>query len=102
MDKRANHAPHPSVIIRQEMNERGWTARDVASRMRGVLPVNVLVLVLYETLGPKQTNLRIGADMAADLGEVFDVSPQFFLELETAWLAAHGIERVEPEATPDA
>lgn len=80
---------HPSEFIREEMDARGWDRWMLAHRMGGDTARNRLVIDLYFEVGPDKTNMRLGEETARQLGEAFDVSPQFFLNLETAWLAAH-------------
>lgn len=82
--------PHPSEFIKDEMEARGWTLKDVAARM-GVVPLHdyglhYLALEMYFAV--HEPNLRIGQDTADALGRAFGVNPQFFLNLEAAWLAS--------------
>jgi plasmid maintenance system antidote protein VapI len=84
---RAAEAFHPSEYIQDEMAARGWDKCDLAVRMGGDIVRNALALDLYFIVGPTRRNCRIGDVMAHQLGVAFDVSHQFFLNLETAWLA---------------
>ncbi len=92
---------HPSEIIQDEMNHRGWDKFDLAIRMGGDPHRNILALDIYFIVGPTRTNCRIGQTMAYQLAVAFDVSHQYFLNLETAWLAAQRIEARSDE-TPQA
>lgn len=78
-------AYHPSVLIIQELLARGWTKADLAVRMGGDAGLNLLALDFY--LHVHDPDLRIGADGSRQLGEAFGVSPEFFTNLEAAWLA---------------
>jgi hypothetical protein len=87
--------PHPSEFIAEEMLARGWTAETMALRMSdgtdqdyGVCRV---ALDFYDEIGPDNVNMRIGYQTAARLGKAFDVSPQYFLNLERAWLISKGV-----------
>lgn len=83
---------HPSSYIKEEMLARGWSRSDLANRMgHERCARNKLLLDLYFEVGPKRTNLRLDVDTANLLGKAFSVSPHLFLNLQTAWLEAHGI-----------
>jgi hypothetical protein len=82
--------PHPSTFIQEEMDARGWDRWAVAHRMGGDAAMNRLTLDMYFEVGPGKTNMRLGEATARQLGNAFDVSPQFFLNLEAAWIGAHG------------
>jgi hypothetical protein len=91
---------HPSVIIAEELEARGWDRNDLALAMVGgdldQFGVTRLSLDFFFEVGPTDTALRIGDEMAAQLSRAFGVSKGFFLALEAAWLAAAG----EPGGTP--
>lgn len=76
---------HPAKYIREEMRARGWQPTDVAARMGGDPIRNLLEVELY--LAVQDPRLRLGDDGAARLARAFDVSPDLFLNLETAWLS---------------
>ena len=77
---------HPSEYIQDELSARQWDKFDLAVRMGGEIGRNVLMLDLYFVVGPTDRRCRMGDVMAHQLGVAFDVSHQFFLNLETAWL----------------
>lgn len=77
---------HPSEYIADEMNARSWDKFDLSARMGGDPHRNLLMLDIYFAVGPTHGNCRIGDVMANQLAVAFDVSPQFFLNLERAWL----------------
>jgi hypothetical protein len=78
-------ADHPSWYIKEELDARGWTLNDLALRMKGDFDVNRLALDFYLEVGPTAPNMRIGKETAYRLGIAFNVSPDYFLNLETAW-----------------
>jgi plasmid maintenance system antidote protein VapI len=86
--------PHPSAFIREEMNARGWTRWQLARRMGGDYIINLLCIDLYFEVGPATTNMRFG-DMADSFALAFDVSPDYFRNLETLWLAERARARRE-------
>jgi hypothetical protein len=78
-------ADHPSWFIKEELDARGWSLDDLAARMPGEFGVNRLSLDFYFEVGPTAPNMIIGKTTAYRLGIAFDVSPDFFLNLESAW-----------------
>jgi plasmid maintenance system antidote protein VapI len=80
-------APHPSRFIRQELDERGWTTHDLASRMGGATPEEIgldqLCVELY--MQAQDKNLLLGPQTAQKLGVAFGVDPEFFINLDQAW-----------------
>lgn len=67
---------HPGYYIREEMEERGWLQRDLAFIL-GVSEQSVTMIL---------TGKRgISADMAKALGGAFDVSPEFFANLQKSY-----------------
>lgn len=82
---------HPSELIAEEMIARGWSADDLAIRMSDGTAhdfgVCRLALDFYDSCGPDEPKMRIGNITAAKLGKAFGVLAQYFLNLETAWLA---------------
>ena len=83
---------HPTEFIQDEMDERGWSRAELANRMgmdRCVL--NKIELDMYFLIGPTDTQMRIGKDTADALSRAFDISADFFLNCEAAWLRDMGV-----------
>lgn len=84
---------HPSEFIKDELDARGWTLDHLATLMtpadfgREEWGLNRLTLDFYFEIGPSDTNLRIGEVTASRLAAAFDVSPDYFINLEKSWLA---------------
>lgn len=84
---------HPSIFIQEELDERGWTLRDLVFRMRTYKSerdwaINMLAFELYMTVQEK--GVLLGDEMARDLGAAFGVSAELFKNLDKAWReAAH-------------
>lgn len=83
---------HPSEFIKEEMEARGWSADELAMRLaagdKKQFGIERLALDLYFEVGPSERGLRLGEDNARMLAAVFDVSPEYFLNLERAWLGS--------------
>jgi hypothetical protein len=77
--------PHPSVYIREEMDERDWAIPTMARHMGGDYGTNVFALQMYLSIGPANPGLRLG-DMAADIAHAFGTSVELFQNMEAAWL----------------
>lgn len=80
MTARISETPHPGVFIREELEERGWSQRDLAFVL-GV-PEQAVGLILSGRRG-------ISPDMAMALGDAFDVSPEFFANLQKSYDMSH-------------
>ena len=68
--------PHPGEFIQEELDERGWSQRDLAYIL-GVPEQSVSVI----TSGKR----GISPEMAKALGEAFDVSADYFANLQKAF-----------------
>jgi HTH-type transcriptional regulator/antitoxin HigA len=68
--------PHPGYFIREELEARGWTQRDLAYIL-GVPDQAVNMLVSGKR--------GISPEMAKALGEAFDVHPDLFANLQRAY-----------------
>ncbi len=64
--------PHPGEFIKEELDERGWNQRDLAFILG--CPEQAVTMILTGKRG-------ISPDMARALGNVFDVSAEFFSKL---------------------
>lgn len=72
--------PPPGDFIREELETRGWAQRDLAYVLG--MPEQSVNMVVSGKRG-------ITADMARALGDAFDVAPEFFLNLQTAYDLSH-------------
>jgi HTH-type transcriptional regulator / antitoxin HigA len=72
----ANWIMHPGAYLKEEMNARGWSQRDLAFILG--CSENAINPILNGKRG-------ISPDMAMNLGEAFDVSPEFFANLQKAY-----------------
>jgi HTH-type transcriptional regulator / antitoxin HigA len=68
--------PHPGLFIREELEARGWSQRDLAYIL-GIAEQNINVI-----LSGKR---GISPEMAKALGEAFDVTPELFTNLQNAY-----------------
>jgi HTH-type transcriptional regulator/antitoxin HigA len=66
----------PGEFIREELEARGWNQQDLADIL-GRTPT-----VVSQILTGKR---EINPELAKDLGAAFNVDPQFFMNLETAY-----------------
>ena len=74
---------HPGFYIREEMEARGWSQRDVAFILG--IPEPSLNTILSGKRG-------ISPDMAKALGKAFDVPPEFFANLQQSYDLARAKE----------
>src|SRR5688572_1269822 len=70
------HVPHPGEFIREELDARGWTQRDLAFVL-GV-PEQAVNMIVTGKRG-------ISPDMAKAFGTAFDVPAEFFSNLQNAY-----------------
>ena len=66
----------PGEFIRDELTERGWTQSDLAKIMGRPLPAINLIINGVKSITP---------ETAIELGSAFGTSPEFWLNLETAY-----------------
>ncbi|MGD0962267.1 MAG: HigA family addiction module antitoxin [Candidatus Acidiferrales bacterium] len=72
----ANWIAHPGVYIKEEMEERGWSQRDLA----------FILGCSEQVINPILNGKRgISPEMAKALGEAFDVPAEFFANLQQAY-----------------
>lgn len=77
---------HPGTFIQEELEARGWTQADLAYIL-GMLP---------QQLNPIITGrASISPDMAAQLGDAFDVPAEFFANLQKDY-DLHRVKPVDP------
>lgn len=68
-------APHPGEFVREELDARGWSQRDLAYILGA--PEQAVNLIVSGKRG-------ISPDMAKALGKAFDVSAEYFANLQQA------------------
>ena len=68
--------PPPGYFIREELEERGWSQRDLAYILD--CPEQAVNMIISGKRG-------ISSEMAKALGEAFDVPPEFFANLQNAY-----------------
>jgi HTH-type transcriptional regulator/antitoxin HigA len=78
--------PPPGTFIREELEARGWSQRDLAFVMD--CPEQAVNMIISGKRG-------ISPEMANLLGDAFDVSPDFFANLQKAYDMAHA-RKAEP------
>jgi HTH-type transcriptional regulator/antitoxin HigA len=78
--------PPPGTFIREELEARGWSQRDLAFVMD--CPEQAVNMIISGKRG-------ISPEMANLLGDAFDVSPDFFANLQKAFDMAHA-RKAEP------
>src|SRR5690606_15645793 len=68
--------PTPGSFINEELEARGWSQTDLA----------YILGVPVQSINPILSGKRsISTEMARALGDAFDVSPEFFSNLQTAY-----------------
>jgi len=82
---------HPSVVINEELAERGWTLRDLVFRMRRfegekAWALQMLTLEMYMVV--HEPNILLDDQTAEGLATAFDVSADLFKNLHNTWRAA--------------
>ena len=91
-------ARHPSEIIREELEARGWRVQDLCLAADCDTLVGRLSWDWYLALEPEihgAESLVLGPVMAAQLAKAFGTSPEVWLNLERAWL-----DTLAPPAAP--
>jgi plasmid maintenance system antidote protein VapI len=78
--------PHPSELLLEEIEERGWTLDRFAVEMGGDAALNRLALDMW--IAVKSPKCLLG-DMSEQFSQAFGVSPGFFARLEQRWIAAY-------------
>lgn len=68
--------PHPGEFIAEELEARGWLQRDLAYILG--MPEQAVNMIVSGKRG-------ISPDMAKALGDAFDVSPEFFSNMQAAY-----------------
>jgi len=71
-----NEVPHPGFYIREELEAREWTQRDLAYILG--TPEQAVNMIISGKRG-------VSSEMAKALGEAFDVNPDLFANLQRAY-----------------
>jgi HTH-type transcriptional regulator/antitoxin HigA len=77
---RLTDVPHPGEFLREELEARGWSQRDL-SYILG-MPEQAVNVIIAGKRG-------ISPEMAGALGKAFDVSPEYFANLQQAYEMAN-------------
>lgn len=72
-------------MLCDEMRARGWTTDDVAARMDGDFGIDALIVCM--TMAVQEDGLLFDDSTLARLAVAFDVSPQYFRNIDNAWRA---------------
>ncbi len=73
----------PGEFIKDELNARGWTTRDLAERMGGDIDRNHCCVDLLVYAPAK--GMMLDAETSRQLGRAFGVSDKFFAKLDEQW-----------------
>ncbi|HEY3377328.1 MAG TPA: HigA family addiction module antitoxin [Armatimonadota bacterium] len=83
-------AIHPGEVLHDMLEDRGWTQRDFAARIGR--PVQLISKIINGHSG-------ITAETAVDFAEAFEMSPKFWLDLDSRYrLDVEIIRRQERKA----
>ncbi len=79
---------HPAEFIEEELQERGWTVRDLVFRMRRYeserdWAVNCLAVEMY--LSVRDKNILLTPEMAHEFADALGMSGEFFSNLDAQW-----------------
>lgn len=83
--------PHWTEFVAEEMAERGWTWDMLATllmveRNKDEWGKIKLELDLWRVVGPTRKNIIFSEQFSAELGAIFGVSPQLFLNMHNSWM----------------
>ena len=86
-------------FLQEEMDARGWTARDVAMRMGGTTEHEIEIdwCTVDLALHVHDTKLLLDAETAEKLGHAFDVPPEFLVNLDASWRKSYDAAQNEPK-----
>lgn len=105
IDRAPTECFHPSELIRDELTARGWSLDQLAMRMAGgdreQFGIERLALDLYFEVGPTDPGIRLGEHGGRLIAAAFDVDADFFLNLETAWLASRDAVNIHSGGNPE-
>jgi hypothetical protein len=89
-DVRPIPTPHPSEVIVEEIEARGWSRDDLATAMMAADDDNWglhrLSVDLYLECGPDDPHLLMGSDGAEGFARAFGTSVDLWRNLERQWL----------------
>lgn len=87
---------HPSVLMREEMEARGWDLDRLATAMLaaedGHWQAHRLALDLYFELGPTDRAILMGQESAEAFARAFGTSPELWLSLHADWCRSGEVE----------
>lgn len=84
-------AIHPGEVLKDMLEDRGWTQRDFAKRIGR--PMQLISKIINGHSG-------ITAETAVDFSQVFEMSPKFWLDLDSRYrLDTELIRRRERKAS---
>ena len=73
----------PGSYVKEEIDARGWTTADLASRMGGDHAIDQLIVELMIAVGDK--NMLLTPETAEGLARAFGLSSEYFINLDRAW-----------------
>lgn len=88
--------PPLAYFLAEEMQARGWQTEDVAARMGGERGVWRDLMCLDVLMCVQKDSLKIDDETFAGLAHAFDVSEEFFRNLDKAWREAETRAAFEP------
>lgn len=83
----------PSVFIGDELKARGWTEENLIERLHHPMDRLSVMLILHVN----DKHIILDPRTANALGAAFDVSPQFFLNLDAAWRGVEPLQGAQPK-----
>lgn len=77
------HLLSPGNFIAEELDARGWSTTDLAARMGGDPAIDRLTVDML--IAVEDRKMVLDEKTAFGLARAFDVSPQFFVNLDRLW-----------------
>ncbi len=71
---------HVGEVIADELQARGWSVLDLATRMAGMDALAVEML-----LAVREPGLLAGEELLRRIGVAFDVDPEFLVTIDRGW-----------------
>ena len=76
---------HMAEFLCEEILARGWTTADVAKRMKTSRSPEVDTLIIDMLICVHKDGLLMDDETCDGLGRAFDVSPEYFRNLDNEW-----------------